>query len=116
VSIGYRARAAGALPPLTAADGLVQALLDAARERNSAVLSAPSLSDALAADRIGIVSPGRATVGSQAWQPLDRGRNTCMLAPEGRRQAARDGSHASLIEVWYTLGGGIRGVQVPYDF
>jgi hypothetical protein len=40
-------------PSLAAADGLVQALLDAAHERNTAVLGAPSLSDALAADRIG---------------------------------------------------------------
>jgi hypothetical protein len=49
-------------PPMAAfvaaAGGLVQALLDAAQERNAAVVGMPSLSDALAADRIAIVSPG----------------------------------------------------------
>jgi hypothetical protein len=63
-------------PSVAAAGGLVQALLDAAEERNAAVLGAPSLSDALAADRIGVFSPGGPTVGSQRWQPLDGGWNT----------------------------------------
>jgi hypothetical protein len=40
-------------PTPAAAGGLVQALLDAAQERHAAVLGAPSLSDALVADRIG---------------------------------------------------------------
>jgi hypothetical protein len=48
-------------PSLAAADALVHALFDVVQERDGAVWGAPSLSDALVADRIGIVSREWAT-------------------------------------------------------